>query len=92
MKGQVGIAKVADDRVDFLSDHYKPKKTTHARGFTGGTVEAEAISASVTRRIVREAVEQHLDLREVEVMEVAEDSERAMLNALANTFKGESAS
>lgn len=27
----VGVAKVADPRVDFLSDLYKPEKTTHAR-------------------------------------------------------------
>ena len=30
MKGQIGVAKVTDPRVDFLSAMYHPKKTTHA--------------------------------------------------------------
>src|SRR5579862_5601233 len=29
-RGQVGIAKVADERLDWLSAHFKPKKTTPA--------------------------------------------------------------
>ena len=29
-RGQVGIARVPDDRLDWLSQHFKPKKTTHA--------------------------------------------------------------
>jgi ribosome-binding ATPase YchF (GTP1/OBG family) len=28
--GQVGMARVPDDRLDWLSAHFKPKKTTHA--------------------------------------------------------------
>ena len=29
-RGQIGIAKVADERLDWLSAHFKPKKTTPA--------------------------------------------------------------
>ena len=63
----------------------KPAKTesSHARGWTGGTVEAEAVAARVTRRLVREAIEQHLDLREVRGLEAAEESERDGLLVLA---------
>jgi hypothetical protein len=63
------------------------KKTTHASGFTGGTVEAEAIPAATTRRLVREAIEQHLDMREVEVMREAERSEAALLHSFADKIK-----
>jgi ribosome-binding ATPase YchF (GTP1/OBG family) len=28
--GQMGVAKIPDARLDWLSDHFKPKKTTHA--------------------------------------------------------------
>ena len=62
------------------------KRSTHSRGFKGGTVEAEAIPAHITRRLVREAIEQHLDLREVEVLETAEESERAWLMDFAEAM------
>lgn len=62
------------------------KKTTHSKGFTGGTVEAEAIPAHVTRRLLREAIESHLDLHEVEVMKVAEESEASLLESLADAI------
>ena len=29
-RGQIGIAKVPDERLDWLSAHFKPKKTTFA--------------------------------------------------------------
>ena len=29
-RGQVGIARIPDERLDWLSRHFKPKKTTHA--------------------------------------------------------------
>jgi hypothetical protein len=29
-EGQVGVAQVPDERVDWLANHFKPKKTTHA--------------------------------------------------------------
>ena len=60
-----------------------PKKTTHARNFKGGTVEAEAIPASRTRKLVRDAIEQHLDLGQVRVLRVAEDSEAQYLLGIA---------
>jgi hypothetical protein len=63
------------------------KKTTHARDWKGGTVEAEAVPARVTRQIVREAIEQHLDLHEVGVMEIAEESEREWLTTMAESME-----
>ena len=63
------------------------KKSTHARDWEGGTVEAEAVPARLTRQIVREAIEQHLDLHEVGVMETTEDSEREWLTAIAKSME-----
>ena len=59
------------------------KKTTHAARFSGGTVEAEAIPANVTRQILQQAIEQHLNVREVEVMRAAEESEANELLRIA---------
>ena len=50
----------------------------------GGTVEAEAVPSEVTRRLVRGAIEQHLDQHEVGVMKVAERSEAAFIGAIAD--------
>jgi hypothetical protein len=63
------------------------RKSTHARSWTGGTVEAEAVPAKVARRIVREAIEHHLNLREVTVLQVAERSERQWLADLAERME-----
>ena len=63
------------------------KKSTHSKGFVGGTVEAEAVPARRTRRILREAIEEHLDMNEVNVMRVAEDSERDFLSAIAGDME-----
>ena len=52
-------------------------------GFVGGTVEAEAVPARETRRILREAIEQHLDMHEVDIMRTAEESERGILRHTA---------
>ncbi len=67
------------------------KNTTHAKNFDGGTVEAEAIPARVTRQLVRDAIEQHLDLREVEVIKTAETSEAEYLEAIADALEKDAA-
>ena len=63
------------------------KKTTHGKHFKGGTVEAEAISAGLARQLVRQAIEQHLDLREVRGLRIAEESEAEYLHEFANTLE-----
>jgi hypothetical protein len=63
------------------------KQSTHARAWDGGTVEAEAVPARITRQIVREAIERHLDLHEVGVMETTEESEREWLTAIAKSME-----
>ena len=46
--------------------------------------EAEAVPAKRTRATVRVAIERHLDMGEVAVLEAAEKSERRDLLTLAN--------
>ena len=64
------------------------KKTTHAKQFSGGTVEAEAIPANVTRQILRQAIERHLDTREFDVMRTAEEFEAKELMRIADIIEG----
>ena len=83
---------VNPDQIEEWELPTKPaKRSTHSKGFVGGTVEAEAVPAQVTRRILREAIEQHLDMREIAVMRVAEESERGILRYTAQRLSKEGA-
>lgn len=63
----------------------RPTKRSDSRsaGFTGESVEVDAIPASTLRSIVREAIEQHVDPEALRLTQVAEDDERRYLTALA---------
>ena len=75
---------VTPDQIAKWSLQTKPaKKSTHSKQFSGGTVEAEAVPSELARRLVREAIEQHLDQREVRVLKEAEKSEAGWLDAIA---------
>jgi hypothetical protein len=49
---------------------------TRAKGFTGGSVEADAIAANALRELVHNAIVQHIDERQMQVTEAYEHSER----------------
>ena len=66
----------------------KPAKVGDRRGgFTGGTVEAEAMPAGEMRLLLRKAIEQFVDPRALSVMEVAEQSEREWLSSIARAMR-----
>lgn len=66
----------------------RPTKTTDSRskGFEGESVEVDAIMPADLRTLVRECIEQHVDQRKLEVMRVAEESERETAMKLAEQF------
>ena len=81
---------VNPDQIAEMGLPTKPaKRSTHSKGFVGGTVEAEAVPAHVARRILREAIEQHLDMHEVRIMRTAEESERGILRYTAERLSDE---
>ena len=66
----------------------KPAKEGDRRGgFTGGTVEAEAMPAGVLRGLLRDAIEKFIDPRELAVLEAAEESERGWLHTIADNMR-----
>jgi hypothetical protein len=59
----------------------RSKKFTEEHG--EGSVELDAIHPDVLRSIVREAIERHLPRRQLEILKVAEQSERSLLTMWA---------
>jgi hypothetical protein len=53
---------------------------THAKNFKGDSVEVDAIEPSKLQELVGECIEQHVDMRQLEIIRAAEASEKAMLD------------
>lgn len=70
------------DQIEKFELPFKPvKSSSHSSGFQDSrTVEAEAMPANQTRRILEEAILEHVDRRALEVARIAEEDERRILN------------
>jgi len=66
------------------------KKTdTRAKKFGSDTsVELDAIPADKLRMLVRECIERHVDQHQLEILKIAEESERELLKKWAATYQG----
>jgi hypothetical protein len=62
-------------------------RDSRAKGFLGESVEVDAIPPSELRRLVRDAIEQHVNKRALKVLRIAEQSEQESLGWLASTWK-----
>jgi hypothetical protein len=60
------------------------KKTNHAKGFEGESVEVDAMDSNTLRDSVRDAIESHIDAERLRITEIAEESERKIFAAIAN--------
>ncbi len=71
----------------------RPTKQTDSRaaGFAGESVELDAIAPTELRRIVRDAIEDHLPEGALDSILVAEASEREILRNIAKTMGGQAA-
>ncbi|MGW0841435.1 hypothetical protein ACWD26_14930 [Streptomyces sp. NPDC002787] len=73
---------VTEEQIEELALPTRPTKRsdTRSKKWTGGeSVEVDAIEPDTLRRIVREAIEQHIDTHALELTEAAEESERDYL-------------
>ena len=68
----------------------RPTKTTDTRSkkFEGDSVELDAIPAHKLRELVRGCIERHVDQHQLEILKVAEESERGFLKMVAGTYGG----
>jgi hypothetical protein len=60
----------------------KREGNTHAKNFHGESVEVDALPVNVLQDIVRAAIEQHIDQRQLAITKEAEASERDILHVL----------
>jgi hypothetical protein len=68
---------------DFALPMRPTKKSNHTKGFMGDSVEVDAVPSTDLRAIVREAIEQWIDVEALRSTRMVEASERAGLSALA---------
>ena len=61
---------------------YGPRETKFIERFGNETVELDAIPASDVRRLVRDAIERHMDPRRLELLRMVEQEEREGIRAL----------
>jgi hypothetical protein len=69
----------------------RPTKTTDTRSKKFGSatsVELDAIPARKLRELVRECIERHVDKKQLEILKIAEESERELLAKWAATYGG----
>lgn len=75
---------VTQTQIDELHLPTRPTKRSDSRaaGFTGGSVEVDAIPPRILRQLVEDAITQHIDPHARELTRVAEESEREILERM----------
>jgi hypothetical protein len=75
---------VTAEQIEAWSLPTRPTKTTDSRskGFEGESVEVDAIDPDRLRALVRQCIEQHVNQRALEVMQIAEKNEREILDRM----------
>lgn len=83
---------VTEDQIAEWDLPTRPTKTsdTRAKNFGDRSVELDAISPGNLRSLVESVINRHLPQDELEVLKVAEQSEREVLKAFARQAGGES--
>lgn len=75
---------VTPEQIEMLSLPTRPTKKSDSRaaGFRGESVEVDAIPPGTLRSITREAIERHVDQRELELTKSVEQSEKDILRSM----------
>jgi hypothetical protein len=88
---RVALTEQQIEEFDLPTRPTKREGNRHANAFEGDSVELDALPASELRSMVREVIERHISPRDLEVLRVAEDSERELLEAWAGRVEDEAA-
>lgn len=76
---------VTEEQIDIFDLPTRPTKASdsRAKNFSGESVEVDAVPTATLRRLVQDAIEEHIDTRALELTRLFEREERAGLLALA---------
>jgi hypothetical protein len=79
---------VTEEQIVEMSLPTRPTKTTDSRSknFEGESVEVDAIPPGTLRKLVRDAIEQHVDSDEFERLQMIEEQERETLSNIASAM------
>jgi hypothetical protein len=79
---------ITAEQIALLGLPTKPPKPGDRRGgFTGGTVEAEAMPAGILRETLRKKIETFIPEGHLTTLEIAEESERDYLSSIADALR-----
>jgi hypothetical protein len=80
---------VTENQVHELDLATRPTKRSdsRAKNFRGASVEVDAIEPATLRQMVTDAIEGHIDRHELNILKVAEASEKSILRNLANGYR-----
>lgn len=86
-RAEINLSRVtvtAEDIAEMdLPGSIKKATDTRSRNFVGKAVEIESVPVETLRTWCREVIEQHVDQHQIDVLRVAEQSERSILGQLA---------
>ena len=84
---------VTEEQIEEFELETRPTKSTdtRAKNWEGESVEVDAIPPEALRDIVRDCIEGHVDPHALEIVKVAEESERQLVANFASQLNGESA-
>jgi hypothetical protein len=90
--GLVDFERIAvnEEQIADMGLPSRPTKKTdsRAKNFVGDSVELDAIPAPEIRRLVRDAIERHVDQHQLAVLQKIEAEERRQLLEMAETWNG----
>jgi hypothetical protein len=66
----------------------KRQGNRHACGFSGDSIELDAVPAASLRKLVRDCIERHVDKHQLVILKAAEASERALLRRWGEQMSG----
>jgi hypothetical protein len=80
-------SQVTPEQIEHWDLPTRPTKAsdTRSKNFGSISVELDAIEPNRLRRLVQDAIEQHLPADQFEVLKAAEESEREIISRLVNT-------
>jgi hypothetical protein len=76
---RIAVTRQQIQEFDLPTRPTKREGNTHAKDFDGESVEVDALPVDVLQQLVRDAIEQHINQRQLEITKIAEASERAAL-------------